>query len=336
MLTKSNVSGFTLIPVLFVLTLFLLLSSLAVSVIMAGGSVYEDISDNMQSNYDRRVAFSYLATKIRQSDSSGNISVAENMITIGETQSGEYVTHIYYYDGYLRRVSLKTDASGKTQDFELYSGEEIIQAESFSWQPGDYSNEIVINIAQIDESLYADEINGITVLAKTEIITSVYVDEETEDLIEEDEEVFAYVYYYDGYLMKSENVSGEFIPENGIKLIQATDFSVDLENGLVTITVEAEVNEKDGQELITVRETQSGEYVTYIYYYDGYIRELLLSATDPIDPDAGNKIVQVKDIKFYEAENGGIKMTLTDRDDNEQSMIVSLRSQRQDGRDLNE
>ena len=70
MLTKSNVSGFTLVPVLFVLTLFLLLSFLAVSVIMAGGSVYEKISENMDDNYDRRVTFSYLTTKIRQNDSS--------------------------------------------------------------------------------------------------------------------------------------------------------------------------------------------------------------------------------------------------------------------------
>jgi hypothetical protein len=130
MLTKSNVNAFTLIPVLFVLTLFLLLSALSVSVILAGSTVYEKISANMDGNYDRRVTFSYLATKIRQNDTSGGIFVRQkdgvDMIAIKESDTE--ITYIYYFDGYIREIFVDTDTV-----FELDWGDGIIKAEGFDF-----------------------------------------------------------------------------------------------------------------------------------------------------------------------------------------------------------
>ena len=148
MLTKSNVSGFTLVPVLFVLTLFLLLAVLSISVILAGSSVYEKISDNMENNYDRRVTFSYLATKIHQNDIGGNIYVEEKdgvpMIAINEISDGEeYVTYIYYYDGAIREAYLDM-ASAKEFDFDW--GEEIIKAEGFEFYFSDDKEKIEMSL----------------------------------------------------------------------------------------------------------------------------------------------------------------------------------------------
>ena len=130
MLTKSNVSGFTLIPVLFVLTLFLLLSALSVSVIMAGSSVYEKISADMDENYERRVAFSYLATKIRQNDKTGIISAEKkdgaDMIAIKENELE--TTYIYYFDGYIREILVDTGTV-----FELDWGDGLIKAGGFGF-----------------------------------------------------------------------------------------------------------------------------------------------------------------------------------------------------------
>ena len=150
MLTKSNVSSFTLVPVLFVLTLFLLLSVLSVSVILAGSSVYEKISDNMEDNYDRRVSFSYLTTKIRQNDSDGNIYVeekgGEQMLAIKENFEGEqYVTYIYYYDGWVREIFLDV-IDGKTVDFEFDWGDEIIKVDGFSFFFNDKAGRIEMSL----------------------------------------------------------------------------------------------------------------------------------------------------------------------------------------------
>ena len=147
MLTKSNVGGFTLVPVLFVLTLFLLLSVAAIAVILGGSSVYEKIAANMDKNYDHRVTLSYLTTKIRQNDSRGNIYVARingaEMLAIKEVYGlDEYVTYIYYdsdpeeignKDGYIREIFLELDAFGRTIDFDLADGEKIIKSRGFSF-----------------------------------------------------------------------------------------------------------------------------------------------------------------------------------------------------------
>jgi len=153
MLTKSNVSSFSLIPVLFVLTLFLLLSALSISVILAGSTVYEKISNNMDNNYDRRVTFSYLATKIRQNDSAGSIYIEEkdgvNMIAIKETDQffgDEYVTYIYYYDGYIREIFFELEKDGKTVDFDLDWGDEIIKADGFEFKFSDQSDKIEMSL----------------------------------------------------------------------------------------------------------------------------------------------------------------------------------------------
>ena len=134
MLTKSSVGAFALIPVLFVLTLFLLLSALSISVIIAGSSVYEKISADMDQNYDRRVAFSYFTTKIRQNDSAGSIYIEKkdgvSMIAIKEEDE---VTYIYYFDGYIREILLSLDSGGKTVDFDLDWGDEMIKAEGFDF-----------------------------------------------------------------------------------------------------------------------------------------------------------------------------------------------------------
>ena len=152
MLTKSSVSSFSLIPVLFVLTLFLLLSVLSVSVILAGSTVFEKISDDMESNYQRRVTFSYLTTKIRQNDSAGNITVVNkdgtDMIAIKESE--KEVTYIYYYDGYIRDIMLEVEENGKTVEFGLDWGAETVKAEGFEFKFNDNKSEIEMSLTDSD------------------------------------------------------------------------------------------------------------------------------------------------------------------------------------------
>ena len=160
MLTKSNVSGFTLIPVLFVLTLFLLLATLSISVIIAGSSVYEKISENMDNNYDRRVTFSYLATKIRQNDIGGNIYVEHKdgvpMIAIKEFYDDEeYVTYIYYYEGAIREVFLDM-VSAKEFDFDW--GDEIIKAEGFEFSFSDDHEKIEMSLTDTDGNIQSTKL----------------------------------------------------------------------------------------------------------------------------------------------------------------------------------
>ncbi|MCL2099666.1 MAG: DUF4860 domain-containing protein [Oscillospiraceae bacterium] len=150
MMGKSNTGIFTLLPVLCVLTLFLLLSFVSVSVILAGSTVYESISENMDNNYEKRVALSYLTNKIRQNDR-GIIGAEEvmgiNMLAIREDFFGmfEYVTYIYYDEdsGCIREILLLAD-SGETLEFALSDGEEIVASGGFEFDVSERSAEITL------------------------------------------------------------------------------------------------------------------------------------------------------------------------------------------------
>ena len=155
MLTKSNVGGYTLIPVLFVLTLFLLLSALSISVILAGSAVHEKISADMDNNYERRVTFSYLSTKIRQNDQSGRIFAEQkdgvNMIAIRESETE--TTYIYYFDGYVREIFVDAGTV-----FELDWGDGIIKAGGFDFVLDENKNEIEMRLTDSGGKLQSTKV----------------------------------------------------------------------------------------------------------------------------------------------------------------------------------
>jgi hypothetical protein len=159
---KPNTARISLAPVLFVLLLFLLLSLLSVSVIIAGGSVYEAVSENMEENYSRRVTFSYLSTKIRQNDAFGRISAAQKdgtqMIAIKENFAGEeFVTYIYYHDGYLRELFIEI-IDGGVMDFELSWGKRIIPAENFTFYFEEETGKIKMSLTDKDKNTQSAEV----------------------------------------------------------------------------------------------------------------------------------------------------------------------------------
>jgi hypothetical protein len=149
MMSKSNAGIFTLLPVLFVLTLFLLLSVVSISVILAGSTVYESIAENMDQNYEKRVTLSYLTTKIRQNDR-GNISVEEvngiNMLAIKDDWIiFEFVTYIYYDEenSCVREMVLMVE-DGEIIDFNLADGEYIISSYGFEFNLSNSYAEIIL------------------------------------------------------------------------------------------------------------------------------------------------------------------------------------------------
>ena len=152
MAKNSSPNNSAMIPVIFVLTLFLILSAMSCMIIIQGSGVYQKLIENMDKNYETRVTFSYISTKIRQSDKTGYVMTAEKdgvqMLGIKEEYSGEwYVTYVYYYDGYIREIMLDY-YNDQTIDFNLSDGDKIIK-----------SNEFTFNISahRIEMSLLKDD-----------------------------------------------------------------------------------------------------------------------------------------------------------------------------------
>lgn len=80
---------------------------------------------------------------------------------------------------------------------------------------------------------------------------------------------------------------------------------------------------------LALAETKDGvNYVTYIYYYDGALRELFTAASATPSPETGSKITQLSSFTFEEIssppEDGGhlLRLSTTDHTGATQSVIV--------------
>jgi len=120
---KSTIEG------LLVLVLFGIFAICILAVLLSGAGTYERLAERRQEGYAGRTVPQYIATKIRQSDKAGAVSVGEfgnvRALELREVLGEEeYITRIYSYDGYLRE--LFSSASG---NFQPGDGERILEAE---------------------------------------------------------------------------------------------------------------------------------------------------------------------------------------------------------------
>ena len=74
-----------------------------------------------------------------------------------------------------------------------------------------------------------------------------------------------------------------------------------------------------------LRETVEGEaYVTRIYWYDGYVRELYAAAGETFSPEDGTEVLAAQALSFT-LRDGLLTVTSTDRNGTEAALTLLLR-----------
>ena len=114
---------------LLILLLFGVFAVSILAVLLSGAGVYRRLAERDDHSYDRRTAVQYVATRVRQADQAGGVSVrtfegCPALILSEEIEGETYETRIYHYDGYIRE--LFTDVTG---EFSPEDGEKIMKAE---------------------------------------------------------------------------------------------------------------------------------------------------------------------------------------------------------------
>ncbi|MDF2887022.1 MAG: hypothetical protein K0R23_1407 [Lacrimispora sp.] len=107
--------------IVFPLLLFLVFVMCALFLILIGGRVYENINERSELTYQKDIAFSYIANKVRQADESGAVSLTEvegvQVLTLKQTiEDKGYVTQIYYRDGSLWELFADQESGLSIQD----------------------------------------------------------------------------------------------------------------------------------------------------------------------------------------------------------------------------
>lgn len=83
----------------------------------------------------------------------------------------------------------------------------------------------------------------------------------------------------------------------------------------------------DGQDAIIIHQTYADQpYTTYLYQYDGYLRELFIREDVSASASAGRKILSVKDFAFEESQNGLFHLSCTNEDGSISDTYVSVKS----------
>lgn len=117
---------------LMALLLFGVFAACVLLVLLTGAGAYQRLTQRDSAAYDRRTCTQYIATRVRQGDVSGALTVetgAEgDTVSITEYIDGfPFVTRIYCYDGWLWELFA---AAG--EDMEPRAGEKIAQARALS------------------------------------------------------------------------------------------------------------------------------------------------------------------------------------------------------------
>ncbi len=86
---------------------------------------------------------------------------------------------------------------------------------------------------------------------------------------------------------------------------------------------------KDGVSCLVFRSTVSDtNYVTYIYCYDGYLRELLVSEDYPFDPASGQTVMELSSFSVIQTRipEPVYSCTITNQQGEKESFLLSSKS----------
>ena len=128
----------SVVDFLFILALFGAFAITALFVVLFGSRVYKTTVSNMNTNYEKRTAMSYLTEKIRSHDYTGGVDVSDvsagngsgdhTVLKLYQTEGDRrYVTYLFLADGYLREYT-----ADEKYDFDYSSGADILAVDDFS------------------------------------------------------------------------------------------------------------------------------------------------------------------------------------------------------------
>lgn len=128
----------SIVDFLFVLAVFGTFAVSALFVVLFGAKVYQKTVDDMDLNYEKRTALSYVTEKIRSHDFTGGADVADvdldattndehTVLKLYQDINGKrYITYLFVADGYLKEFT-----ADENYEFDYSSGAEILPIKAF-------------------------------------------------------------------------------------------------------------------------------------------------------------------------------------------------------------
>lgn len=104
------------------LLLFGVFAACVLTVLLTGADAYARMIKRDGVTYDRRTCIQYVATRIRQADTAGGVSLevfgGVKALVLKDWQDENYITRVYYHDGYLMELYSEADLDLSPEDGE--------------------------------------------------------------------------------------------------------------------------------------------------------------------------------------------------------------------------
>ena len=147
-----------IIDIMFLLSLFCIFAMSSVTLILFGADIYQKTVSQMDSNYSARTSTAYITEKIRQSDSSGSITISnynntDVLMLTSEINGVTYATSLYEYNGYLYELFSRADI-----ELPLDAGQPIMEIEKLRFKKCN-DNLLEISFYDADNSLNTIYVN---------------------------------------------------------------------------------------------------------------------------------------------------------------------------------
>jgi len=78
--------------------------------------------------------------------------------------------------------------------------------------------------------------------------------------------------------------------------------------------------------LVLTQDINGEEYSTYLFSYDGYLKEVTMKAGNGVDLNSGQKLIELKSFIAEQVNNSLYHFTITDSQDNTVDFYISLYS----------
>lgn len=90
------------------LLLFGVFAACVLTVLLTGADAYARITERDGVTYDRRTCIQYVATRVRQADTAGGVSLevfgGVKALVLKDWEDDNYITRVYYHNGYLMEL----------------------------------------------------------------------------------------------------------------------------------------------------------------------------------------------------------------------------------------
>lgn len=122
-------------------------------------------------------------------------------------------------------------------------------------------------------------------------------------------------------------VSEKFRQHDSAGAVELTVLPGSVTTGAATGDTSAD-NTSDAIPALALRDTIDGEqFVTYVYYYDGALRELFVRETTSVSPEMGSRIVELESCTFEHVEDVSsagslLRVTAVSTNGNELSLLI--------------